>query len=104
MFASGVAHVFWASTLSPAFPSPDVRVSDTPITGTVVEARTTVVPGVDEVICTVHDPVAPPVTHVFTPPTKLPGPDRIEKLIVVPAGAFTKPVPSLTFTCPVSVC
>src|SRR5215470_16956153 len=103
MFASGFTHVFCASTLSPTFPSPVARVNETPITETVVEARTTVVPAVPEVICTVHEPVVPEVVQLLTPPTKLPGPDRIENVIVVPAGAFTKPVPGFTFTCPVSV-
>jgi len=37
------------------------------------------------------------------PPTKLPGPAVIAKWMTVPSGAFTEPVPSLTFTCPVSV-
>src|SRR5262249_33994543 len=98
MCASRTCHVFCASTLSPGRPSPVDRVNDTPRTETVDEARTTVVPVVVEVICTVHDPVAPTVVQVLILPTKLPGPDRIAKLITVPAGAFTKPVPSFTFT------
>src|SRR5262249_19824369 len=101
MFAS--TQFFCASTLSPARPSPLDRVSETPFTVTVVESRTTVTPGVADVICTVHEPVAPIVVQVFTPPTNEPGPDRIVTVISVPAGAFTKPVPSFTFTCPVRV-
>jgi hypothetical protein len=47
--------------------------------------------------------VVPIVLQELTPPTKLPGPEAIEKLIVVPAGAFTKPEPVSTFTWPVNV-
>ena len=45
----------------------------------------------------------PIVVQVFTPPTKLPGPLWIENVISVPFGAFTKPEPLFTFTCPVRV-
>src|SRR5262245_27696425 len=79
-----------------------VRVSDTPVTVTVVLEVTTDTPGVDEVICTVHSPLAPTVVQVFGP-TNEPGPEANWNVIKVPAGAFTKPVPSFTFTCPVSV-
>src|SRR5262249_39307024 len=92
--------VFCASAPSPARPSPLDRVNETPPTETVVESRTTVVPAEDEVICTVHEPVPPLVVQLLTPPTTLPGPDRIVKLIVVPSVPFTKPDPSFTFTCP----
>src|SRR5262249_46022184 len=70
---------------------------------TVVESRTTVVPAVADVICTVHEPVFPTVVQVFTPPTNEPGPNTVEGLITVPAGAFTKPETVLTFTWPVNV-
>src|SRR5262245_10594827 len=87
MFA--FTHTLLASALSPARPSPDWRWRETPRTVTSVAARTTVVPVAFEVIATVHDPVAATVLQEFTPPTKLPGPLWIEKLIVVPAGAVT---------------
>ena len=52
---------------------------------------------------TVQLPVVPTVVHVLA--LSVPGPVTIEKLIVVPAGAFTKPpVPALTLTCAVNVC
>src|SRR3954454_6994713 len=50
-----------------------------------------------------HDPVAPAVVQLETPPTKLPGPLRIENPIAVPAGAFANAEPALTFTWPVRV-
>src|SRR5262249_36610517 len=82
-----------------------VRVSDTPPTDTVVDALTTVVPGVAEVSVIVQEPVFPAVVHGFGVPS-VPGPDAIAKLIEVPAGALTKPAPSprSTSTWPVSVC
>ena len=96
--------VLSALTLSPTLVSPVARFNVTPPTTTIVDAFTTVVPATAEVICTVQSPVVPTVVHVFTPPTKLPGPPTIEKLIVVPAGAFANaPEPSFTFTCPVRV-
>src|SRR5262249_20383280 len=102
MFAS--TQFFDASTLSPARPSPLERVNDTPLTTTVVESRTTVTPGVDGVICPVHEPVPPVVVQVLMPPTQLPGPDRIVNVMTVPSGAFVKVTPSFeTFTWPVSV-
>src|SRR3954447_11673378 len=101
MFAS--TQFLFAFPPSPAFASAVARCSESEDTVTSVAAFTTVTPAVDEVICTVQEPVASTVVHVFVPPTKLPGPLTIEKLINVPAGAFTKPVPSFTFTCPVNV-
>ena len=68
-------------------------------TTTVVEALTVVTPGVEEFRVTVHDPVVPIVVQLAG--VSVPGPLTIEKLIVVPAGALTKPVPSSTFTWPV---
>src|SRR5262249_18454533 len=80
------------------------RCNVTPATVTSVVACTTVAPTEDDVICTVQEPVPPEVVQLFTPPTKLPGPETIEKLITVPFGAFEKVTPSCaTFTCPVSV-
>src|SRR5690348_2196575 len=93
MFASGAIQSLFASGPSPACASLLERVRDTPSTDTVVVSRITVVPGVGEVIATVHDPVPPEVVQVFTLPTKPPGPDTIEKLITVPSGAFTRPAP-----------
>ena len=43
------------------------------------------------------------VVHGFADVNE-PGPLSIVKLICVPSGAFTKPEPSLTFTCAVNVC
>ena len=68
-----------------------------PPTLTVVVPRTTVVPVVDEVIVTVHEPVVPTVVHVGEP-TNEPGPDWMLAVMLVPAGALTKPVPGLTLT------
>ncbi len=62
-----------------------------------------VVPVADELITAEHEPVPPNVVQLLAP-TKLPGPETIAKVIVVPLGAFTHPpVPVLTLTCPVSV-
>src|SRR5262245_50353466 len=83
------AQFLFASALSPALPSPLVRVNATPPTVTVVLARTTVVPVTADVIDTVQEPVAPTVVHVFTPPTKEPGPLWMLKVIRVPTGAGT---------------
>src|SRR6266545_3966931 len=94
-----LAHSFVASMLSPALPSFDSRCSATPPTLTSVAAQTFVVPVVAELIVTVQEPVPPDVLQVAGP-MKPPGPETIEKLIVVPFGAFTKPppVPALTLT------
>src|SRR3954454_23552611 len=94
---------FAASALSPAFASPVARCNVRPPTPTSVVARTTVVPVAADVICTVQDPVVPTVAQLFTPPTKLPGPLRIENPIAVPAGALANAEPALTFTWPVRV-
>ena len=96
MFASGVTHVFCASTPSPALPSFVARASETPPTETFVDARITVVPAVPDVITAVHEPdpdASVPGTVQLVGPTKLPGPDTIVKLITVPSGAFTNPAP-----------
>src|SRR3954468_10714921 len=94
---------FAASELSPALASPVARCNVRPPTPTSVVARTIVAPVAAEVICTVHDPVVPTVAQLFTPPTKLPGPLRIENPIAVPAGALANAEPALTLTWPVSV-
>src|SRR5262245_46767145 len=101
MFAS--TQVFEALPLSPGRPSAVSRWSETPLTVTFVAALITVTPMLGDVIWTVHEPVEPIVVQVLTPPTKVDGPDTLVKVISVPAGAFANPLPSLTFTCPVSV-
>ena len=55
-----------------------------------------------ELSVTVQLPVARTVRHGL--PVIAPGPDVSVALTGVPAGAFTKPVPGLTFTCSVSTC
>ena len=85
-----------ALPLSPAWPSPVARFRVWPITTTVVEARTVVTPGVELLSVTVHEPVVPIVVQLAG--VNVPGPLRIVKLIVVPAGAFTNPLPELMFT------
>ena len=50
-----------------------------------------------------HGPVPPAVVHGFVV-VNAPGPLSIVKLICVPFGAFTTPVPSFTLTCAVNVC
>jgi hypothetical protein len=98
--------IFVASGLSPAFVSPVDRVSGTPATVTFVVAWIVVVPIVGELITTVHDPVPPDVVQLDGPTNVADAPPAFDsvKLIVVPSGAFTNPVPGLTFTCPVRVC
>jgi hypothetical protein len=91
------AHDFAASGLSPAFASPVVRVNETPLTDTVVVARTVVVPVAADVIVSVQLPVVPTVVHWFEP-TNAPGPDWTDPVQTVPAGAFAKQLPSLTLT------
>src|SRR5262249_53399287 len=107
MVVDGVAFAqrLVASALSPAFASPVVRVSTTPPTVTVVVALTVVVPDSDELMTTVHEPVAPDVVQVFGPTKAAAAPPEFVRLkvISVPAGAFAKPEPAFTFTCPVSV-
>jgi hypothetical protein len=62
-----------------------------------------IVPAAAELITAVHEPLPPEVVQVLGP-TNEAEPETIEKLIVVPFGAFTKPpVPVFTSTCPVSV-
>ena len=78
-----------------------LRVSDRPPTEAVVDADTTVVPTDDETSVIEQLPVPPVVVHGFGV-VKLPGPDTIVKLIDVPSGAGTKPVPGFTFTCAVN--
>ena len=94
------------SGLSPAFVSPVDRVSGTPATVTFVVAWIVVVPIVGELITTVHDPVPPDVVQLDGPWKVADAPPAFDsvKLIVVPSGAFTNPVPGLMFTCPVRVC
>jgi hypothetical protein len=83
-----------------------VRVSETPPTDSVVVALIVVVPAVGELIVIVHEPVPPTVLHELGPTNVAVAPPAFvsEKLIVVPGGAFTYPLPSprFTFTCPVS--
>src|SRR5215813_991956 len=78
-----------------------VRFRVTPPTTTLVEALMTVVPVTFDVSVVVHEPVPPEVVHVAA--LRLPGPLAMLKLMVVMSGALTKPVPGLTFTCPVRV-
>src|SRR5262249_11897538 len=91
-------------TAGPEFaPAPFVlRVNETPPTLTVVWADTVVTPVTadDNVIWQL--PVPPAVVHGFAD-VNAPGPLSIVKLIWVPSGAFTNPVPSFTFTCAVNV-
>src|SRR5713226_7052960 len=92
---------FWALALSPTLASPVARLRVTPLSTTLVEAFTTVTPGVAEVRVTEQLPVANTVAQLGL--LRLPGPLTMLKLMVVPAAALTKPVPSLTLTCPVRV-
>ena len=62
-----------------------VRVSETPLTGSVVDAFTTVVPGTSEVRLTVQLPVPPAVVHGL--PRERARPGAIEKLICVAVSA-----------------
>jgi hypothetical protein len=80
-------------------PTPFVdRVNDTPITDTVVEALTTVVPAVVETSVIEQLPVPPVVVHGFGVVND-PGPETIVNVIDVPSGAGTNPPPGFTFTC-----
>src|SRR5262245_44218348 len=99
------AQVFVASPLSPTLPSPVERVSAVPPTVTVVVARTVVVPVVDDVITTEHEPKPPEVVQLLGPTNAAVAPPEFVsvKLIVVPLGAFANPAPASTFTCPVRV-
>src|SRR3954453_9542378 len=97
MVTAAAAQFLFASALSPTWLSPVVRVRLRPPTLTVVVPRTTVIPVAFEVIVTVQEPVVPTVVHVGEP-TNEPGPDWMPAVMLVPAGAFTKPVPGLTLT------
>jgi hypothetical protein len=100
------AQVFEASAPSPVFPSPVERLSAVPPTVTVVLARTFVVPAVDDLITTVHEPEPPEVAQPLGPTNAAVAPPEFVsvKLITVPSGAFAKvPEPASTFTCPVTV-
>src|SRR6516162_7749482 len=93
-------HVFVASGLSPACVSPVARVSETLPTLSVVEAWIVVLPGVGELITTVHEPGATPFVVQLLGPTNVavaPPAFDSENVITVPAGAFTKPAPSPAF-------
>ena len=81
------------------------RVSETPPTDSVVCALTVVTPVTAELRLIVQEPVPPAVVHGFAV-VNAPGPLSFVKLICVPFGAFTKPLPSpaLMFTCAVNVC
>src|SRR6266540_264887 len=93
-------HVLTAFALSPTCASPVARLSTNPPTVTAVEALSVVTPAVAEVSDTEHSPVVPTVLQLAG--VRMPGPLTMLKLIVVPAGAFAKPEPSFTFTCPVN--
>jgi hypothetical protein len=95
-------HVFVAG---PEFaPTPFVsRCSDTPPTERVVCALTVVIPVTFESRLIWQEPVPPAVVHGFAV-VNPPGPLSIVKLIDVPSGAGTKPLPLFTFTCAVNVC
>ena len=66
-------------------------------------AETVVTPVTAELRSIVQLPVPPAVVHGFAG-VKAPGPESIVKLIWVPSGALTNPVPSFTLTWPVKVC
>src|SRR3954468_20039324 len=102
-----LAQVLFASAESPTFPSPVARVSGTPPTVTVVVAFTVVVPVVEELITTEHEP-RPFATEQLLGPTNaaVAPPEFVsENEIDVPFGAFTNPppAPKFTFTWPTSV-
>ena len=80
-----------------------LRFSVTPATATDVCALTFVTPVIADVSSIVQEPVPPEVVHGFGG-VNPPGPLSFEKLICVPSGALTQPVPSFTSTCPVNVC
>ena len=94
------AQLFTASGESPGRLSPVARVSTTPPTLTVVDAWIAVEPPVGDEITTVHDPVEPAVVQLDGPTNVADAPIEFvsEKVITVPAGAFTKPAPSPAFT------
>src|SRR5262249_35066045 len=92
-------HVFTAGPEVPAVRSV-LRVSGRRLTDSVVCALTVVVPAVEETSVIVQLPVPPEVVHGFGV-VKPPGPLSIVKLIDVPSGAFTNPLPLFTVTCAV---
>jgi hypothetical protein len=100
MFAS--TNVFTASALSPACASPVARFNVKPPTTTAVEARNVVIPAVAEFSEIEHSPDAPTVVQLAA--LNEPGPLNFVNPITVPSGAFTKPDPAFTFTCPMNVC
>src|SRR5215218_262318 len=98
------AHVLLASALSPAFASPVVRVSATPLTVTVVDALIVVVPTVVELIVAEQEPVPPAVVQLFAPTKAADAPPAFVRpnVMTVPFGALPKPEPEFTFTWAVS--
>src|SRR5262249_35248822 len=98
-----LTHDCVASAPSPACESPVARCIVTPATVMSVLARTTVEPADAEVTATWHSPVSPEVVHVL-PPGKEPGPETIENVTCVPAGAGANPSPAFAFTCAVNGC
>ena len=73
-----------------------------PATFTVLDALTTVVPGVFELRVTEQLPVVPTVWQVVD--VRVPGPLTMLNVIVVPAGALDGTPPRTVFTWPVTVC
>jgi hypothetical protein len=82
---------------------PVVRVIVTPLTDSVVDADTTVVPVVAVVSVIVQLPVPPEVVHGFGAPS-VPGPETIANVIDVPSEAGPNPLPVFTSTVAVKVC
>jgi hypothetical protein len=80
------------------------RCRSTPPTSTSVVALIVVVPDDNELMTTVQEPVPPEVVQLLEPTNAAVAPPEFvnEKLIVVPLGAFSKPEPLFTFTCPVN--
>jgi hypothetical protein len=108
--ASGAIAIFAFTNVfvaEPEFaPTPSVfRVNETPPTASVACALTVATPVTAELNVTWHEPVPPAVVHGFAD-VNAPGPLSFVKLICVPFGALTKPLPSpaFTFTCAVNVC
>src|SRR5262249_10627411 len=85
MFAS--TQFFCAGPELPARPLV-VRVNDTPFTTTVVDAFSTEVPTVEDVITTSHVPVPPDVVQFCV--VGVPGPEVIVTVQTVPSGALLK--------------
>ena len=93
-------NVFMAGPELRAMPSVS-RCRRKPITLTSVVALTTVVPAVEEMRVTEHDPVPPEVVQLEA--LRVPGPLTLTNLMTVPSFALTNPEPELTFTWPVRV-